>query len=105
MKLKEEDLDLDQVNRSELVEICHWAGIASASRAWPRELLVQSLKEFNDPDITNPIDLKREKMEVFQQKYWDRIRMQAPKKVCPKCHECRDLQVLACYDLNRAYFE
>lgn len=104
MKLKEESFDLDEVNHSELVEMAKWSGI-KANKGWPRQVLIECIKSFNDPDIPNPMDAKRQKMEVFQKKYWDRIRMQAPKKVCPKCSECRDLQVLACYDLNRSYFE
>jgi hypothetical protein len=105
MKIKEEGFVLSELNHTELVGLARWIGIKNVTRGWPRELILQCIEGLNDPDIKNPVDVRRRKMEVFQQKYWDRIRMQAPKKVCPRCGECRDLQVIACYDLNRSYFE
>lgn len=97
-------VELHEFNQSELVALCHWMGI-QANRAWPRWLLVQSLEEFTDYQVPNPLDIFREKMSLWLQKWWERIRMQMRKKVCPNCTNCRDLQVIACYETNRKNIE
>lgn len=97
-------VELHEFNDSELVALCLWIGI-KASRAWPRWLLVQSLEEFVDYDVPNHLVGYQTKMNAWLMRYWDRIRMQMRKKVCPGCSNCRDLQVLECYDLNRKNIE
>jgi len=39
-------------------------------------------------------------MHDWLKRWWDNIQMQMPKKVCPNCHLCKDLQVLDCYSKN-----
>jgi hypothetical protein len=44
-------------------------------------------------------------MSAWLNRYWDRVKMQAAKKVCPDCSLCRDMQVFECYNKNRKYFD
>ena len=97
-------VELHELNDSELAALCSWVGI-KASRAWPRWLLVQSLEQFVDYEVPNPLVARRAKVSGWLMRYWDRIRMQMRKKVCPACENCRDLQALECYDLNRKNIE
>lgn len=97
-------VELHELNDSELTALCHWVGI-KASRAWPRWLLVQSLEQFEDYGVEDPLIERRTKVSTWLQKYWDRVRMQVRKKVCPSCEHCRDLQALECYDVNRKNIE
>jgi len=100
VKQPEMEIDLNEVNHSELVRLCQWMGI-SANRGIPREVLVQMLEDFEDYEIPNPIDEARGIVSQFLDRYWDRIRMQAQKKVCPDCSLCRDMQVLECFNMNK----
>jgi hypothetical protein len=102
VKRQEEYPDLDDLNDSELVLLCNWMGIG-ASRAWPREELLFSLENFEALDIDGPVDEDRGILSDFLKRIWRRIQMQMSKKVCPNCHECRELQVLECYRKNRKH--
>jgi hypothetical protein len=93
------EIDLSEVNHTELVRLCQWVGIP-ASRGIPREVLVQMLESFDNFEIPNPYDSAREIVSQFLNRYWDRIRMQAQKKVCPDCSLCRDMQVQECFNMN-----
>lgn len=98
------DIDLNDLNDSELVVLCNWVDIR-ASRAWPRDLLIWSLENFEPIDIEQPFDTERERMSEFLKLYWDRFRLQVDKKVCPNCFECRELQIMACYNKNKRRIE
>lgn len=94
------EIDLGRVNHSELTRLCQWVGIP-ASRGIPRGVLIQMLENFESLDIANPIDEDRKVVSQFLHKYWDRIRMQAQKRVCPNCFLCQDIQVLECFNMNK----
>ena len=98
------NIDLGELNQSELVKLCCWVGI-QATRGWPREYLVWALENFQAIDYEDPVDVKRRRLSTWLQRYWDRIQMQAQKKVCPRCFNCGDLQVLTCYMKNRKGIE
>ena len=97
-------IDLDELNQSELVMMCEWVGI-KVSRGWPRAHLVEALENFQGTSFADPVDVNREKLSAWLFRYWDRIQMQAQKKVCPSCFHCDDLQVLTCYSKNRKGIE
>ena len=97
-------IDLREINHTELVALCHWVGI-KASRGWPRVYLIWALENFEPIVYKDPIDKLRESLSAWLQRYWDRIQMQAQKKVCPYCENCTDLQVLTCYMKNRKGIE
>ena len=99
-KAKEVSVDLDDLNHSELVLLCQWLGM-KASRAVPRNALVSSILSLSPLAYTDTVDGKRKILSEWLKRNWDCIRMQAQKKVCPNCYECRDLQVLECYRLNK----
>ena len=102
VKQQEIQVDLDDLNDSELVQLCYWVGI-KASRAWPRALLLSSLENFEPVDIEQPLDKERYSMSEFLKLYWDRVRMQVGKKVCPNCFECREIQILDCHTKNKRH--
>ena len=104
VKQPEIRIDFNELNHSELVELCRWAEIP-ASRAVPRDLLIEALENFEPFELTDPVEIYRERMSSWLSHYWDRVKMQAAKKVCPDCSLCRDLQVLECYNKNRKYFD
>lgn len=94
-------IDLSDLNHSELVLLARWCGLP-ASRAVSRELLVESLETFEPIDIPMPLDDKRQEMAEWLNRWWDVVRMQVPKKVCPNCLLCKDLQVMDCYLRNES---
>lgn len=95
------DIDLSELNHSELVLLAKWCDLP-ASRALPREVLIESLQSFQPVDIPIPFDKKRQEMSNWLKRWWDVVRMQVSKKVCPRCDLCKDLQVLDCYTKNEA---
>lgn len=103
-KVPDIKIDLDKLNHSELVLLSNWSGM-KVTRAVPRNLIIESLKNFEPLNLPDPIDTARSRISRWLNKHWDRVQMQAQKKVCPKCHLCRDLQVVECYSANKKYFE
>lgn len=101
MKLPETRIDPDEVNHSELVQLCQFIGIPGASRAWSRDLLLYCLTNFEDRSGPNPLDDLRQLMHEWLDLRWKNMAMQADKKVCPNCHLCRDVEVLECYVRNK----
>lgn len=97
-------IDLGELNQSELVELCQWVEL-KVSRGWPREYLVWVLENFEQIEHQDPVDDARVKLSKWLQRYWDRFQLQAQKKVCPRCFNCSDLQVLSCYTKNRKGIE
>lgn len=98
-RLPEIHVDLTVLNHTELVLLAQWCGLP-ASRGMPREVLVESLETFTPSELPIPFDEKRKLMNEWLLRWWNNIRMQMPKKVCPNCHLCKDLQVLDCYSEN-----
>lgn len=94
-------IDLENLNHSELVLLAKWCDLP-ASRALPREKLVESLVTLEPIEALMPIQEMRETLCKWLVRWWDRVQMQAAKKVCPACHKCRDLQVLDCYLRNKS---
>lgn len=100
-KLPEFHVDLAVLNHSELVMLAKWCGLP-ASRGIPREVLIESLETFTPSKLPVPFDKMREQMNEWLKRWWNNLRMQVPKKVCPDCYRCRDLQVLDCYSRNES---
>ena len=97
------EIDLTDVNTSELVQLAQFIGIR-VSRALPRAVIIHALENFSPVDYEDPVVVKGKKLSEWLKRYWERIQMQAAKRVCPKCHYCRDAQVLECFHLNRKNF-
>ena len=97
---REIEIDLSELNHSELVLLANWNGL-NASRALPREELEEMLATLTPNRRPGPFDKVRQELSDWLVKYWARIQMQVPKKVCPNCHECREFQVLDCFAANR----
>ena len=66
----------------------------------PRETVVAALEGLRPLDLPIPLDEMRESLSRWLDRWWDVVRMQVPKKICPSCVKCRDLQVLDCYRKN-----
>jgi hypothetical protein len=98
-RLPEIHVDLTVLNHSELVLLAKWSGLP-ASRGLPREVLIESLETFTPSELPIPFDEKRRQLQEWLERWWNNIRMQMPKKVCPDCSLCKDLQVLDCYSEN-----
>lgn len=98
-KYQEFTQQLTDLNHSELVLLAKWCGLP-ASRAFPRDMLISSLENYRAIELPVPLDDKRQQVSEWLNRWWDKVRMQVPKKVCPNCHLCRDLQVIDCYSLN-----
>jgi len=97
-------IDLVDLNHSELVVLAKWCGLP-ASRGMPREMLIEELESFVPTEAPVPFDDKREAMSEWIKSKWSIIRMQMPKKVCPNCRLCKDLQVLSCYEKNETHIK
>lgn len=99
-----QEVHLDELNQTELVALCNWVGI-KASRGWTRTCLIQALETFTAPVVNDPIAERALGMSSWLKKWWERTRMQAKKRVCPECSNCRDLQILECFYANKGNIE
>jgi hypothetical protein len=97
-------IDLGGMNHSELVRLAQWIGMANATRAFPRDMLMEAIESMQAPEVDNPVDARRRAMKDWLTRYWDRLQMQAPKPECPDCFSCGDLQAVECYHLNKSNF-
>jgi hypothetical protein len=97
-------VDLVELNHSELVLLAKWCGLP-ASRGMPREMLIEELENFTPTEVPVPFDEKREALSAWIKNHWSTLRMQMPKKVCPNCHQCKDLQILDCYTKNEKHIK
>jgi hypothetical protein len=95
-------IDLDDLNHSELVTLASWCGLR-ANRGMPREVLYEHLQSFKPFKPEDPFDGARGAISSWLNRHWDRFRLQVAKKVCPNCEQCRDLQVLDCYMKNHKH--
>lgn len=93
-------IDLEELNHTELVLLLRWIGVRHATRAMPREMLIEALETVSPVEAPNPVDVRRKAMSEWLKLHWDRLQMQAPKAVCPNCYECGDLQALECFNNN-----
>ena len=103
VKLPEGDFDITDLNHTELVQLANWNGL-KASRAYPRERIIEALENYQ-PFEDGPFDHWRVKLSKWLHRWWSIVRMQVPKKVCPRCDLCRDAQVLDCYMKNKTNIE
>jgi len=97
-------IDLTALNHSELVVLAKWCGLP-ASRGISREALIESLETYNPTNLPIPFSEKGKQLSEWIQRHWDNLRMQMPKKICPNCRLCSDLQVLDCYSRNERQFK
>lgn len=100
-RVPEIQIDLTELNHSELVVLAKWCGLP-ASRAFPREDLINSLETFIPIDLPLPIVDVRNALMGWLNRWISKLRMQFGKKVCPACNNCRELQVLACFKRNES---
>ena len=98
----EEEVDLSELNHTELVQLAQWLGLP-ASRGVPRDDLILSIENLSPLAFTSSTEEMRTKLMSWLTRHWEKIQMQAAKKVCPRCNLCRDAQVLECYTKNRRY--
>lgn len=94
-------IDLAELNHTELVLLAKWCGLP-ASRGIVREVLIDSLEKLSPVETPIPFDEKRNRLSTWIKRHWNTLRMQMPKRVCPKCDLCKDLQILDCYTINEA---
>ena len=92
-------IDLTELNHTELVLLANWSDLG-ASRAFPRETIIQALESMQPLELPRPMEDMQSSLNQWLERWWDVVRMQVPKKACPECFECRDLQVLDCYRRN-----
>ena len=103
MVLGEVELDLNDLNHSELVAMARWMDM-KASRGIPRDVLIHAIENLVGVDYQDSVRVKGEKLSAWLNRYWEVFQLQVKKKVCPDCHLCRDAQVLECYELNKRKF-
>ena len=97
-------IDLEELNHTELVLLLRWIGVENATRAMPREMLIEALETVSPIEAPNPVDRQRKAMSAWLKLHWDRLQMQAPKAACPHCFECSDMQAMECFHKNKHYF-
>jgi hypothetical protein len=98
--------DYDLLNQAEIVELCRHNQLAGASRMVDRKDLLGSLLTLTPLEhANNPMRATSARMKVWLSKWWDRVRISAPKTCCPDCPGCSDLQVLDCYRANKHQME
>jgi len=102
---QELDIDLSDLNHSELILLARWNGL-NASRAVPREEIIEALSTFQPLPYPQPFEEEGKRLSAWMTRWWkDKLRMQAEKKVCPRCRFCQEAQVILCFNVNRHNIE
>jgi hypothetical protein len=99
------EFDLDEMNHSELVKMCHWIGMKNVTRGVPRDVIIQSLTSTDTITVPNPVDKERKDLSDWMKRHWSVIEMQVPKSECPNCFLCEDAQVIECFEENKRHFK
>jgi hypothetical protein len=96
-------IDFDQFNQTELVKFAEYYELYGASRAVPREVLVDAIKNYKDIVEHNPLLVRKDTMSSWLKDYWqDAMDLQKPPfRPCPKCQNCTDMQIVSCYETNK----
>ena len=99
---EEVQINLEEMNQSELVMLARWIGLTGITRAIPRTVLITAISNFENIEFKNPVDNYRKMMSGWLRLHWKRLQMQAYSKVCPNCERCSDMRALDCYLINRS---
>lgn len=93
--------DLDQVNHTELVQLCNLiVPEAGAHLGMDRSVLEEVIVGVIPDGQANPVDQYRAKLYRFIRKNWEKIRDQLEVNCGGNCYECHDFLVLGCYATN-----
>jgi hypothetical protein len=90
---------IDDLNRTELVEMCRAAGLGSVGRTQDHEQIYAVLEGTADPsEIECPLEGKRKMMQQHIEKNWRRLRTQLP-GCTGKCvsYGCPNIIVQRCW--------
>jgi hypothetical protein len=97
----EEEVLLELLCHSELVEIAKFNGIEDASRAVPREILIHAIENWEMVGIENPMDRTRMRLTTFFRRFWKRFQMQVPFRSPDAAMEFSDMEAAKYYVKNR----
>ena len=75
------DLDLPNLNYTELLTLARRAEIPGASPAASREDLVRALETLTPIERPNPVDEVKKKLSSWMRRYWKKLRMQLPENI------------------------
>ena len=103
-KLPKVEVNLSDLNRSELVLLANWCCLG-ATQANSREELIQALETMLPLNTPAAFVDEAGRLHQWIEFHWNVFQMQVGKRVCPNCEQCRDLQVLECYRFNRLRLE
>ena len=91
-------MDLERLNTTELVTLCHRAGFRRAHRGLERDQLIRILEEGDENVPVIPLEEHRVRMRQFLDEYEDLIRTQLP---CDTdCPNCPDAVAAGCWKMN-----
>lgn len=103
--MSEDTFEINEMNHTELVKLCHWIGMKNVSRGIPREEILQSLRDLKTITIQNPVDEERDTLSRWLKRHWNIVEMQVPKSECPNCNLCEDAQVIECFEDNKRHLK
>jgi hypothetical protein len=104
-KEQEQEVDLTDLNHSELVLLAQWNGL-NASRAVPRDEILNALQTLQPLPYKQPFEEQRQKLSAWSKRWWKaKLRMQADRRVCPRCALCPGALVLLCFQRNQINIE
>lgn len=89
--------DINEMNTTEIVQLCQQNGLPGAARFIPRKILLEHLMRLEPIDIASPIDAMRRKLSLWLRRNWGVMEMQVDKPQCPRCDDSCDLQVVWCF--------
>lgn len=95
-------VDYDEFNHSELVSLAHFNDVRGASRAVPREDLINAIERHEDLPQNTVLHRIREEFAAWVKAHWDtQLRMQIKEPgISDEGVTCSDLQLLAYYMAN-----
>ena len=98
--------ELGLLNHTELVQIAKRIGILGVSKATARENVLWAIRKLEhvavgEEPVPDPMDPTRHKVKSWFERYWEKLRMQAPEEHCPDCFASNDVQVANCWLDNK----
>lgn len=100
--VRKDDIQLEDLNKGELLAICSHIG-EPAFRGLSKTDLVQITEGRRIKPVIPPLDRLRDKLIAFIQLYWDSIKYQLPAGCTGMCYQCSDMKMLVCYTENREH--
>lgn len=96
------EINYDEFNTTELLAFAKHKDVRGATRATPREVIIDAIHNNHDVDDDSRLIEMREELSSYLKSFWDtKFQMQARHSSCPNCETCSDFLLVVCHHANK----